>query len=287
MFVVTAPCQDYFQPHLYSWRNKVHYRNPWKWSAATRVAGNTALARTKVCTGVGKWLHALHSHPALARTTVCTGVGKWLHALHSHPALQTTRTMPNLPARHSRDQWAPCRPSDSLRAVWAAACSPSSWPAWRTARSSCTAKHRVTSPKNLSLAQNSTYIRLCGSPPKWNAICPITSVNWIHFSCHISTPHPPPPSNFWPTMLSREQRVIKNLILVGSILCWLPWSDTCFATCVAHQWPPEHNGERISARYYWQKSTVLLVNSISMGEYLVVVMLTDEMNTCLPSFRAS
>ena len=170
MFVVTAPCQDYFQPHLYSWRNKVHYRNPWKWSAATRVAGSTALARTKVC----------------------TGVGKWLHALHSHPALKTTRTMPNLPARHSRDQWAPCRPSDSLRAVWAAACSPSSWPAWRTARSSCTAKHRVTSPKNLSLAQNSMYIRLCGSPPKRNAICPIASVNPIHFSCHISTPPPTP-----------------------------------------------------------------------------------------------
>ena len=32
----------------------------------------------------------------------------------------------------------------------------------------------------------------------------------------------------------------------GSLLCWLPWLDMCFATWVAHQWSPAHNGERIS-----------------------------------------
>ena len=113
--------------------------------------------------------------------------GEWLHALHSHPALNTSHTMLNLPARHSRDQWAPCRPSDSLPAAWVAACSPSSWLAWRTAQSSCTAKHRVMSPKNWSLAQNSMYIRLCWTPSKWNAVCLIASVNLIHFS-HKTSP---------------------------------------------------------------------------------------------------
>ena len=45
-------------------------------------------------------------------------------------------------------------------------------------------------------------------------------------------------------MLNREQR---------PLLCWLPRSDMCFTAWLAHQWPPAHNGERISAQYKKQK----------------------------------
>ena len=69
------------------------------------------------------------------------------------------------------------------------------------------------------------------------------------------TPPPPPPgalplispsaeSDFWPTMLSREQRCYNWK--VWSWRGWLPWWDTGFATWVAHQWPPTHDDEKVS-----------------------------------------
>ena len=73
-------------------------------------------------------------------------------------------------------------------------------------------------------------------------------------------------SDFWPTMLSREQRGYHNYIgsCWGPLLCWLPRSDTHFATWVAHQWPPAHNGEKIPAQYQGKKTTVPVVDTFSM-----------------------
>ena len=45
----------------------------------------------------------------------------------------------------------------------------------------------------------------------------------------------------------RAEGVSKIWSWWGPLLFGLPWSDTCFATWVAHQWPPAHNGERMSA----------------------------------------
>ena len=68
-------------------------------SAAAGVVGNTAPLCMAVCTGVGKRLHSLPSHPTLSAAagmavntalvcmTVCIGVGKRLHALPPHPAV--------------------------------------------------------------------------------------------------------------------------------------------------------------------------------------------------------
>ena len=68
---------------------------------------------------------------------------------------------------------------------------------------------------------------------------------------------PPPPIKF---LAHRAKQRAEGLSKIwswwGPLLCWLPWSDMCFATWVAHQWPLAHNGERIWARYYWQKTTV-------------------------------
>ena len=44
---------------------QTHCRNPQSRSEAVGVAGNTELVCRTVCTGVGKWLHTLLSHPTL------------------------------------------------------------------------------------------------------------------------------------------------------------------------------------------------------------------------------
>ena len=47
-----------------SWQQTL-YLNPQSWSTAAGVAGNAALVCMAVCTGVGKQLHMLPSHPTL------------------------------------------------------------------------------------------------------------------------------------------------------------------------------------------------------------------------------
>ena len=63
------------------------------------MVGNTVPLCMTVCTGVGKRLHTLPSHPTLSAAagvavntalvcmTVCIGVGKRLHALPPHPTV--------------------------------------------------------------------------------------------------------------------------------------------------------------------------------------------------------
>ena len=70
-------------------------------------------------------------------------------------------------------------------------------------------------------------------------------------------------SDFWPTVLSRGSMVIKNLILVRTIIT---------ARC-----------ERISAQYKWKKTTVLLVDAISMREFSQLIHLRSSKwrQTCI------
>ena len=93
--------------------------------------------------------------------------------------------------------------------------------------------------------------------------------------CHrlpYPPPPPPPPSQIWCLAHNAKQKadeLSKTWSWWGPLLCWLPWSDTCFTTWAAHQWPPVHNGERISAWYEQKKTTA------AMGE---CSRLTHEVN---------
>ena len=44
---------------------------------------------------------------------------------------------------------------------------------------------------------------------------------------------------FGPQCQAESKNVIKSLILVGPLLCWLLRLNTCFATWVTHQWPQQ------------------------------------------------
>ena len=93
-----------------------------------------------------------------------------------------THRMANLPARRSQDQWAPCRPSDSLLAAWAAACFLLNWLAWRTAQSSCTGKHQIVSQKSVSYITSNTQLTVT-IISEWNTFHQITSL--IHCLCQM------------------------------------------------------------------------------------------------------
>ena len=56
-------------------------------------------------------------------------------------------------------------------------------------------------------------------------------------------------SNFWSTMPSREERGYQKSDLGwGPLLCWLPWSDTCFTT-----WPRDI----VRANIHWSSEPSL------------------------------